>query len=63
MSKIQNVVAKLGEYQSGNETKAEWLTIGRLVTHPDGKQSIYLDAIPTSFNGQLYVFDRTVKPE
>ena len=58
-TKTQNITVKKGTYTNkAGETKADWMHIGRLVTHEDGKQSIYLDAIPTNFDGKAYVFAR-----
>ena len=61
-AKTQNITIKRGEYKNAQgETKADWMHIGRLVTHEDGKQSVYFDAIPTNWDGKAYVFDRQPK--
>lgn len=57
--KVQDIVIKQGEYTNNGVTKARWLTIGRLVTDDNGKQSVFIDCTPVgNWDGSARVFDR-----
>lgn len=58
MAATHNIVVPQ-EYQSGNETKTRWLTIGRVIKgEKNGKAftSVKIDVVPTGWDGWAHVY-------
>ena len=58
VTKTMNIVATTGTYVKDGQEKKRYLTVGTLFMYDDGGMSIKLDAIPTSFDGSLSVYER-----
>lgn len=56
--RTHEVVATIGEYKVGDETKKRYANIGSLFTQEDGRMSIKLDTVPCSpdWSGWLSIF-------
>lgn len=46
--RTHDVVATVGEYKKGDETKKRYSNVGSLFTDEDGRMSIKLDTVPCS---------------
>lgn len=64
MTKIQNLVATVWEYENKQgEKKKQYLNIWKLITKDDGTQSIKIDCIPVAWTGWAGVYDQKEKGE
>ncbi len=64
MTKIQNIVSVLWEYENKKwETKKNYHTIGKLITKEDWNQFIKLDVIPTNWEWYANIYDIKAKEE
>ena len=59
LSKVKDIVAKVGEYQKDGQTKSRTIRIGSVFKRDDGSTCMKLDAFPVGpeFTGWAHFYD------